>query len=114
MTDIHFAVVGGFLGAGKTTLLGAAARRLTSQGKRVGFITNDQSKNLDDTQLLKDDGLGVAEVGGGCFCCRFDQLAEAMDRLADELKPDVLFTRFPELITCEKGDCKKMRDNAVS
>ena len=47
-------LVGGFLGAGKTTLLAEAARRLTSEGRRVGLITNDQAANLVETAMLDD------------------------------------------------------------
>lgn len=84
-------LVGGFLGAGKTTLLAIATERLTGQGTRVGLITNDQAANLVDTAVLKELDLPVEEVSGGCFCCRFDDLIGAMDRLIDERQPDVLF-----------------------
>jgi len=84
-------LVGGFLGAGKTTLLARAAQRLIEQGKRVGLITNDQAANLVDTGILNQGGMGVGEVAGGCFCCRFNDFVAAADRLMNELKPDVLF-----------------------
>ncbi len=84
-------LVGGFLGAGKTTLLAVATQRLTSQGKRVGLITNDQAANLVDTAILKERESLVEEVSGGCFCCKFDDLLGAMDRLTKEGQPDVLF-----------------------
>jgi Ni2+-binding GTPase involved in maturation of urease and hydrogenase len=60
---------GGFLGSGKTTALAALAKRLIERGKRVGFITNDQSENLVDTiivrQMLTDLGVPVEEVVKG-------------------------------------------------
>jgi Ni2+-binding GTPase involved in maturation of urease and hydrogenase len=83
-------LVGGFLGAGKTTLLATVAERLVSQGKRVGLITNDQAANLVDTASFNDHDLPVEEVSGGCFCCRFDDLIGAMDRLISQEQPDVL------------------------
>src|SRR3989304_5595626 len=88
---VRLIFVGGFLGAGKTTLLARAARRLVVQGKRVGLITNDQAANLVDTRILQQGGFGVAEVAGGCFCCRFNDFVAASDRLLNELRPDVLF-----------------------
>ena len=90
MKQVRLVFVGGFLGAGKTTLIGEAARRLVSQGRRVGLITNDQADDLVDTGMLKQYGFGVEEVAGGCFCCRFDDLVSATGRLINEMKPDVL------------------------
>lgn len=83
-------LVGGFLGAGKTTLVAKATERLVRQGKRVGLITNDQAADLVDTAVLKETSSAVQEVAGGCFCCRFDELVGAMDRLVEAGMPDVL------------------------
>jgi len=90
MKTVTWILVGGFLGAGKTTLLARAARRLLDGGKRVGLVTNDQASGLADTELLRHQGLQVDEVAGGCFCCRFDDLMSATDRLLKDLDPDVL------------------------
>jgi MIP family channel proteins len=76
-------LVGGFLGAGKTTLLWEAASRLIKQGKRVGLITNDQASGLVDTELLRSCGLSVQEVAGSCFCCNFNGLIDAAQKLSD-------------------------------
>lgn len=86
----HVVMVGGFLGAGKTTLLGHAALALAHAGRRVGLVTNDQAMNLVDTALLHEKGFTVGEVGAGCFCCRFDELMDAADRLQEAIQPDVL------------------------
>jgi len=90
MRQVRLILVGGFLGAGKTTLLGRAARTFAQEGKHVGLITNDQAQDLVDTGLLKQEPFGVEEIAGGCFCCRFDDLVKAADKLLNELKPDVL------------------------
>ncbi len=90
MEQVPLILVGGFLGAGKTTLLGKAGQLLMKQGKRVGLITNDQASNLVDTEVLRQAGFGVKEVGGGCFCCRFRDLVSASRRLVEEQRPDVL------------------------
>ena len=90
MTPVKLILVGGFLGAGKTTLLAQAAGKLAGDKKRVGLITNDQAADLVDTALLRGKGFDVNEVAGGCFCCRFDDLVNASDKLISERKPDVL------------------------
>lgn len=83
-------LVGGFLGAGKTTLLWQAAAELVRQGKRVGLITNDQAPQLVDTGFLAQHGFSVAEIAGGCFCCRFQDLVRTAGQLIEENQPDVI------------------------
>ena len=90
MSQAKLVLVGGFLGAGKTTLIAKAVERLARIGKRVGVITNDQAANLVDTALLKETADSVQEVAGGCFCCRFDDLTAAIDRLSATGFPDVI------------------------
>ena len=84
---------GGFLGSGKTTALASLAKRLIQRGMRVGFITNDQSENLVDTvivrQMLDELGVPVEEVVKGCFCCKFDELIEHVEKIMAH-DPDVL------------------------
>lgn len=78
---IKFIALSGFLGAGKTTTLIAAARLLEEQGHRVAVVTNDQGTELVDTRLVRSSLDSVAEVTGGCFCCRFDDLMTVVDEL---------------------------------
>jgi len=85
----RYIMIGGFLGAGKTTAVARLARHLTDQGKRVGLISNDQSSGLVDTALLRSKGFQVEEIPGGCFCCRFNSLLEAAEKLTRETRPDV-------------------------
>ena len=86
----RIAIVGGFLGAGKTTLILAAAKRLAARGYRVGLVTNDQGEGLVDTALAGDAEIPVAEVAGGCFCCRFPDLLAGLQRLQEVASPDVI------------------------
>lgn len=88
MAKAKYIMVGGFLGAGKTTAILRAAQQLRAQGLRVGLITNDQSYGLVDTAMLSSHGFAVEEITGGCFCCKFNSLVEASDRLSAELTPD--------------------------
>ena len=84
------AVVGGFLGAGKTTLILTSARLLEQRGLKAAAILNDQGDDLVDTHFAGRLGLACDQVTGGCFCCRFPDLVEAAERLA-EYRPDVIF-----------------------
>jgi G3E family GTPase len=86
-------LLGGFLGAGKTTLIGAVTRHLQGNGVRVGLITNDQGIGLMDTEsaeLHAQESAAVKEITGGCFCCRLDQLVEALSALQAEKQPQVM------------------------
>ena len=85
----RFIMVGGFLGSGKTTSLGRLAGHFTDAGKRVGLITNDQAEGLVDTLNLRSQGFSVEEIAGGCFCCRFNSLTEAADKLSAIGRPDI-------------------------
>jgi G3E family GTPase len=85
----RYIMIGGFLGAGKTTAVGKLARRLTDEGLKVGLITNDQGRNLVDTTMLRSQGFATEEIPGGCFCCRFNSLVDAAERLTESARPDV-------------------------
>jgi G3E family GTPase len=89
MTPARYIMVGGFLGAGKTTAILRMAEAFDRAGRRVGLITNDQSVGLVDTTMLAAHGFPVEEITGGCFCCRFNSLVDAADRLTAGARPDV-------------------------
>lgn len=86
-----FAALSGFLGAGKTTTMLAAARQLTAGGRRVAVVVNDQGSELVDTLLARsaldergeapDAASRAAEVTGGCFCCKFEDLSKVVTTL---------------------------------
>lgn len=85
----RYVMVGGFLGAGKTTAVARLAKTLSERGLKVGLISNDQSTGLVDTALLRSKGFATEEIAGGCFCCRFNSLVDAADKLSKETRPDV-------------------------
>ncbi len=89
MPKASYIMTGGFLGAGKTTAILRLARRLADQGRRVGLITNDQSFGLVDTAMASSQGFPVEEITGGCFCCKFNSLVEASQKLSRDARPDV-------------------------
>ena len=68
---------------------GGVAQHLTSRGLCVGLITNDQGSELVDTAMLRARGFTTEEIPGGCFCCRFNSLMEASQRLTAATRPDV-------------------------
>lgn len=90
MPNTRLVLVGGFLGAGKTTLLQQAAVRLAKRGHRVALLANDQAAGLVDTAVLQETGAAVDEVAGGCFCCRFNEMVAAIDRLKRRAQSDYI------------------------
>jgi Ni2+-binding GTPase involved in maturation of urease and hydrogenase len=89
LAKARYIMIGGFLGAGKTTSIAQLAQRLARQGLRVGLITNDQGNALVDTAMLRSRGFATEEIAGGCFCCRFNSLLDAANRLTASTRPDV-------------------------
>ena len=89
MLKPRYIMVGGFLGAGKTTAILKVAERLRARGERVGLITNDQSYGLVDTAMLSSHGFATEEITGGCFCCKFNSLVDAAERLSKQTQPNV-------------------------
>ena len=89
MSKSRYIMIGGFLGAGKTTAVAQFAQRLSAQGQRVGLITNDQGSDLVDTAMLRSRGFATEEIPGGCFCCRFNSLVDAAQKLTAATRPDV-------------------------
>ena len=87
--DLH--LVGGFLGSGKTTAIIQAAKLLSTAGKRVGIITNEQGKHLVDTGFIQAQDLPALEVTGGCICCHLDDFADRIDEISRNFNPEVIF-----------------------
>lgn len=85
-----YIMIGGFLGAGKTTTVAQLARHYTSQGKRIGIVTNDQTTDLVDTHNLRSQGFDVGEVAGSCFCCNFNELTATVERLGEDELPEII------------------------
>lgn len=76
--NLSLALMGGFLGSGKSSFLWKSALALQQRGLSVGFITNDQAADVVDTGFLLQQQANVHEIAGGCFCCRFDALEDAL------------------------------------
>ena len=56
------------------------------------MITNDQASGLVDTATARAAlaADSVAEIAGGCFCCRFDDLARTLSTLIDRAAPEII------------------------
>lgn len=89
MSAARYIMIGGFLGAGKTTAVLKLAKMIDARGERVGLITNDQGTQLVDSLMLRSNGFKVEEISGGCFCCRFNSLKDAADKLNADSRPNV-------------------------
>jgi len=100
-----FCPVSGFLGAGKTTTLLALATELRARGHRPAIVTNDQGRDLVDTQLARTVTDDVGEVVDGCFCCRFEDLARVVTELVG---------RGVDVVLAEAvGSCTDLRATVV-
>jgi len=89
LNKARYIMIGGFLGAGKTTCVAKLAEQLSTAGLKVGLITNDQGSELVDTAMLRSRGFATEEIPGGCFCCRFNSLVDAANKLTQQNRPDV-------------------------
>lgn len=103
---ITFIPLTGFLGAGKTTTMTTTALALQEKGHRVAVITNDQGVELVDTHLVRSKLDSVAEVTGGCFCCKFEDLVQAVVALTDS---DGVDTVIAEAV----GSCTDLQATVV-
>ncbi|MEU7788993.1 GTP-binding protein [Amycolatopsis sp. NPDC049159] len=106
---ITFVPLTGFLGAGKTTTMIATAQALQAQGRRVAVITNDQGVELVDTALVRSKLDSVAEVTGGCFCCRFEDLVDTIRTLVDGAGDVPVDTVIAEAV----GSCTDLQATVV-
>jgi G3E family GTPase len=66
---MRLVLVAGFLGSGKTTLLEHIARQLTVAGRKIAIIENEAGEIGIDGNYLRQNGLEVQELYGGCICC---------------------------------------------
>lgn len=57
---------------------------------RIALIMNDQDEGLVDTSYAQALKFEAREVTGGCFCCRFSDLIDAAESLAN-YAPQVIF-----------------------
>jgi len=83
-------IIAGFLGSGKTTLLLEVARRLTAVSQRIAIIENEVGEIGIDGEYLRQEGMQVQEIFGGCICCTLSaDLVLTLEKVERLFQPDL-------------------------
>jgi G3E family GTPase len=86
---VNVLCIAGFLGSGKTTILLEVARTLTKGGARVAVIENEIGEVGIDGGYVREQGLPVRELFGGCICCTLQVgLVETLGAVREAYDPD--------------------------
>ena len=81
-------VVSGFLGAGKTTLIQKLIKDVFA-GQKVVLVENEFGEIGIDGGFLKEAGIVINEVNGGCICCTLQgDFKEALEKVLEQYQPD--------------------------
>jgi G3E family GTPase len=81
--------IAGFLGSGKTTVLVELARLMTRAGLRLVIVENEIGEVGVDGGYVREQGLVVQELFGGCICCTLQsRLVETLRDLERRYDPD--------------------------
>lgn len=84
-------VLAGFLGSGKTTLMIRLARAALERGRRPALIVNEAGEIGVDNALMRQAGMNVWEILGGCVCCTLaGSLVNTLHILDQEYACDVV------------------------
>ena len=99
-------IISGFLGAGKTTFM----KKLVAEAykdEKVVIVENEFGEIGIDSGFLKDTGIEVSEINGGCVCCTL---------VGDFTKNlhEVIRTYHPDRILVEPSGVAKLSDVMVS
>ena len=81
--------IAGFLGSGKTTVLLEVARAFVEDGSSLAVIENEIGEVGIDGGYVREQGLPVQELFGGCICCTLQAgLVETLRAVRDTYDPD--------------------------
>jgi G3E family GTPase len=81
--------IAGFLGSGKTTVLLGLARSMTQEGLRLAIVENEIGEVGVDGDYVREHGLPVQELFGGCICCTLQAgLVQTLQALEESYDPD--------------------------
>ncbi|MGN0242204.1 MAG: CobW family GTP-binding protein [Candidatus Weimeria sp.] len=104
MTEVD--IVSGFLGAGKTTFMKKLVAEAFSDEKVV-IVENEFGEIGIDSGFLKDTGIQVSEINGGCVCCTL--VGDFTTNLHEVIK-----TYHPDRILVEPSGVAKLSDIEVA
>jgi G3E family GTPase len=86
---VNVLCIAGFLGSGKTTILLEMARSLAEDGASLAVIENEIGEVGIDGGYVREQGLPVQELFGGCICCTLQVgLVETLRSVQDTYAPD--------------------------
>ena len=81
-------IISGFLGAGKTTLIQKLLKE-SLQGQKVVLVENEFGEIGIDGGFLKEAGIIINEVNGGCICCTLQgDFQQALKKVLQQYNPD--------------------------
>lgn len=110
----------GFLASGKTTLILALAKRLKSVFAKIVIIENEIGQIGIDDKYLRQNGLEVQELFGGCICCTLSaDLVTTLKKIEDSYHPDLVIleatgvARPDDLAGSVSKYCSVVEDNLV-
>jgi G3E family GTPase len=86
---VNILFIAGFLGSGKTTMLLEVARAMAEDGLRLAVIENEIGEVGTDGGYVREQGLPVQELFGGCICCTLQAgLVETLRAVESQYAPD--------------------------
>ena len=90
LRNIPTNVITGFLGVGKTTAILELLKHKPA-GETWAVLVNEFGKIGIDGQLLKQDGVEIKEIPGGCMCCAAGvSMQVGLNALVARARPDRL------------------------
>ena len=86
---VNVLCIAGFLGSGKTTVLLEVARAMSARGAQLAIIENEIGEVGVDGGYVREQGLPVQELFGGCICCTLQVgLVETLRAVETRYEPD--------------------------